>query len=620
MAEVATGTPTAPADTSAAAAAAPAPTTPAGAQGNPGGASAYGAGLASTGVNVFQGLVEPTGNMPTSLPSDLEQATFPDIIPGSPAHQRGFGKGSTRPDISRLSDLVKLGASIASGQMLQHQPGMGPSAQFSDKLLDDVFRQAGLSGEQQQQLKEGGAGGDQIASLSAGMHKAVQSAYTTIWRDINTHLESLGVAVPDDLRQPPNPANMISKLKALGNIPLEHPLVDALQRNGYETSNMVNVSSLISGHDSQQFVTGSKGLVTTIPGTPAHAGDATGAALWDDFVTKWNTNQKVQTDPLTGAARGGVDYRTAVLTDLVAAGAIDLSSGNPTDAEIANAYQQVMASAAGDKLTLPQEFQKLFGSIPAETNLDQAYVQHVADQILGPNVLTPFQAKALTNMASKVGTGSSAAADLINEGIVSIYLNDLQNGGNPISTGSSYAAMAYQTINDTLTQWGVPTTPAQIAKLAGTVLQSGINTPYQVVDLAKSNAESFAKGQVGHLYGAGVGAQANAGIDVATQAAPYLQSASQLLGTPTSEMALADPTGKWMKWSSGGTGPGGTMTQAEWAQYVMHDPTYNFDQSQTSRNEMAAGANGLLTLFGKLPSTAPNPFGSASLASQFGAQ
>jgi len=221
--------------------------------------------------------------------------------------------------------------------------------------------------------------------------------------------------------------------------------------------------------------------------------------------------------------------------------------------------------------------------------------------------------------ANGVTSPTSSVADAINEGIVTDYLHELTNGTAPITTGSSYAALAYQTVNDTLTQWGVPSTPQTVAKLAGTVLQSGINTPYQVKDLATSATEGYAKQQVAQLYGPQVGAQANAGVDVATQASPYLQTATQLLGTPQSAMALTDPTGKWMKWAQGGTGPGGAMTQSEWAQYLMRDPTYNFDQSQTQKNQMASGANGLLTLFGKLPSSAPNPFSGATLPSQFGA-
>ena len=76
---------------------------------------------------------------------------------------------------------------------------------------------------------------------------------------------------------------------------------------------------------------------------------------------------------------------------------------------------------------------------------------------------------------------------------------------------------------------------------------------------------TYAKQQVGSLYGEGVQQAAAAGTSVAQQAQPYLSTASALLGTPTSEMEVNDPSGIWMAWSHGGTGPGGVQTQQEWS-------------------------------------------------------
>jgi len=90
-----------------------------------------------------------------------------------------------------------------------------------------------------------------------------------------------------------------------------------------------------------------------------------------------------------------------MLADLVAAGAVDISGGNPTDQQIAQAYQAVIQQAATSGKSIPETFQTINGSNPAPTNLDQAYVQHVVDSVLGPGALTPFQVGALANIASR---------------------------------------------------------------------------------------------------------------------------------------------------------------------------------------------------------------------------
>ncbi len=577
---------------------------------NPGGAATYNSGgsvATSGGISLLSGIVAPTGQMPTAPAPNIEGLTIPDIIPGSPVHQVGFGKGSKRPDITRLSELVKFVNAINTGNY---------AGQFNPALLADIAKQAKMSPQEINQLEQGSNPNEGVLSATPA---EVQKATKAAWTDIVTHLRSLGVAVPKDVEQAPNAANAVTKLNALGDLRIEQPTVDALRRNGYNTAGMTDVKTLVSGHDSTQFATGAPGTITTVPGTAAHNGEASGAALWDDFVTNWQKNEKVNKDPITGQGIGAQTYQQAMMADLVSAGALDLSAGTtPTVEQVAQAYQSIIQQAASNKQSLPETFQAINDSNPPSTNLDQAYVQHVVDSILGQNALTPFQVTALANLANRQGVSSSAGADAINEGIVTDYLNELSKGGTPITAGSSYAGLAYQTINDTLTQWGVPSTPATVAHLAAQVLQSGINTPYQVIDLAQTATEGYAKQQVGQLYGPGVGALANTGQSVQTQASPYLQTAANLLGTPSSQMSLVDPTGKWMKWSQGGTGPGGTMTQAEWASYLMTDPSYNFDQSQAAKNDQATGANGLLTLFGKLPSSAPNPFQGAGFSSQVG--
>ncbi len=567
----------------------------AGAPTAPGGSISYNPAISSG--NVLSNLTTPGGTMPTTMPSDLEQANFQDLIAGTPAVPAGYGKGRKAPDLTRLSDLVKLVAAIGQGTSLDN---VGPNFVT---VIQDLAKQAKI-----------GQGKNDITFLNDP--KVRQQISTTAWKDIVTHLDRLGVAVPADLRTPPNGVNAVNKLKALGDVRLEHPTVDALQRNGFDVSGMRDVSSLVSGHDSTQFGAGAPGTQTGSPATPSRPAQVTGAHLWDDFSTKWNENPKVN----------GTSFQDSVVQSLVGIGALDLTSGNPTTQDVATAYQNVMRQASKDGVSVQQEFQKLSGELPTGPlgqpitgeNVNQAYILHVADQILGPGGITPYQATTLANLANKVGTGTAAADDLINQGIVSLLPQAMDKvAQNP--TSPNFAAVAYQNANDTLARWGIQATPGVLQKIVTGVLQTGVNTPYQLNTLASQAAEAYAKQNVGNLYGQGVASLASTGQDVATTASPYLQTASTLLGTPVTDMQITDPTGKWMKWSEGGSGPGGMMTQSEWSKHLMTDPSYNFDTSQTAKNTSAEGAAGLLQLLGKLPDQS-NPFSSgASLATATGA-
>lgn len=584
--------PTTPADTAppgaiAASSASTTPPTP------PGGGLTYNPAISSS--NPLSNLSTPGGTMPTTMPSDLEQANFQDVVAGTPAVPPGYGKGRKAPDLTRLSDLVKLVAAIGQGTSLDN---VGPNFVT---VIQDLAKQAKV-----------GQGKNDIVFLNDP--KVRQQISTTAWKDIVTHLDRLGVAVPADLRTPPNSVNAVNKLKALGNVRLEHPTVDALQRNGFDVSGLRDVESLVSGHDSTQFGSGAPGTQTGSPATPSRPAQVTGAHLWDDFSTKWNENPKVN----------GTSFQDSVVQSLVGIGALDLTNGNPTTQDVATAYQNVMRQASKDGVSVAQEFQKLSGAMPTgplgqpitSENVNQAYVLHVADQILGPGGITPYQATTLANLANKVGD-TTAATDLIQQGVVSLLPQAIDKvSQNP--TSPSFAAVAYQNANDTLAQWGIQATPGVLQQIVGGVLQTGVNTPYQLNTLASQAAEAYAKQNVGSLYGQGVASLANTGQNVATTASPYLQTASSLLGTPVTDMQITDPTGKWMKWSEGGSGPGGMMTQSEWSKYLMTDPSYNFDTSQTAKNTSAEGASGLLTLLGKLPDQT-NPFQGASLATSTGA-
>jgi hypothetical protein len=606
-------TPTAAADTTSGAGAAALATAP-GAAGNPGGAAGY-ADVTSTAAttangNVFANLTIPTASMPTALPPGLDGLSYPMITTtaAQAAIPIGTGKGAKRPDLTRLSDLVKFAAaldnSLKTGQLML--PNLNPGT------VDDVLKQSGFSAKDREAFAATLAHPRGVQQDNPGIHlnEAVMSqVFPQLWSDIITHVKGMGIAIPQDDLAAPNVDNMLTKLQSLGALRLDQPTIDALERQGYDTKGLRTVASLITGHDAMQFARGAPGTTTAVPGVAASTTKTqeSASSIWNQFVNNWNANPTTVT---------GQKYRDAMVTDLVAVGALDTTSGNAITVEqVQQAYATVFQQAAKDGISITQELEQTLpqslptgpGGVPlADMNLSQAYVMHVADQILGPNSITPFQAQALANVAQKEGTGTAAAADLIQQGVVSLY-----DPKNPQTQGASFAATAYQTATDVLSEWGIPANPQTLAPLVTNIvkqtLAAGVTAPYQITTLATAAAEEYAKTQAGSLYGEGVGKMANQGVSVSQQAQPYLATAADLLGVPVSQMSVADPSGKWMKWAEGGTGPGGTMTQAQWAQYLMQDPSYNFQQSKPAQNAYAQGANGLLSLFGKLPA-APNPF------------
>jgi hypothetical protein len=543
--------PTTPADTTGAqgpeaAAAAAAASSPA----NP---VAAGSASATTGTSVFSGLQIPGGTLSANAPSGWADKTISTTY--------------TSADIGRLSDLVKLVSAVSTGHPLDG---------FNAEVIQNVAKNAGLSPQATAALRSG-----------AASKENTQAAVKAAWSGITDQLLALGIA-PSALKQkgintPPNSANAINKLKEVVSLPLESTTLNQLADQGVDAGKIKNVDSLITGHD--------QGTVQ-LPGQKA---PTTLEAQYDQFVSNWNNNDN--------------NFRQTTVQDLVGMGALDITGGQPTLDQVTQAYQNVMLYASDNNMTVPQAFGDLEGTepkgnVPGENinaeNIDQAYVMHLADEWLGPNQITPYQAQTLANLANKAGTDSDAAEDLLEAGITSLY-----NPQNPSIDGGSLAGEALAAVNDSLAQWGIPSTPELSGKLVAQVLQGGaVTSPYTVSTLAQTAAENYAKANVQSLYGEGVAQAAIAGTPVAQQAQPYLSTASSILGTPTTEMQVNDPSGIWMKWATGGTGPGGTQTAQEWQNTLMTDPVYKYQNTQEAGALEGGAADSILQLVGKLPSQA----------------
>ena len=514
---------------------------------------------------VFSGLaLSGSAKISANTPKGFDTLQVPTTVHGSPA---------------QLSQLVKVVQSISENHPLD---GFDATTQAA---LAKAFDPA------------------QLAALRSGKAPAAlqNEAIAWAWKGALGEMKNIGISTSafPDLVKTPTVANATSKLQELGSIPLEAPLTHALSKAGYDTKGMSNVQTLVSGHDAGVFDATKQGQNATVASTV----DQTAAQEWDSFITDWNANKN--------------NYQKKTLQALVGAGALDISGGNPTAAQVSSAYQNIIQHAAQNKTTVPAAFTALDSKEPAHIdaeNINQADVQHYADQLIGDNILTPYQATTLANLVKQAGTSSTAATDLLNQSILSDYTQYVSDGGAPSTTGSSYAAATYDDVQNNLAQQGISGSPALInAMLLGGgpaaaggkrntgILQIGVSTPYELSTLAANAADSYAKANIGGLYGAGVASNVKAGTTVAAQAKPYQAVASQLLGIPEEQMNIADPTGKWMTWSQGGTGDGGVQTMQEYTHQLMTDPQFGYSTSQQGKAEVGTMVAGMAALLGRAP-------------------
>lgn len=533
---------------------------------------------------VFSGLaLSGSAKISANTPKGFDDLDVPTQINGSPA-AKGVVRGNSKaPNIAQLSQLVKVVQAVGSGHPLD---GFSPATQ---ELLAKTFNPA------------------QIAALNNGKAPAAlqNEVLTWAWKGTLAQMKALGVSTSayPDVTKAPTMANATSKLTELGSIPLESNLTRSLGKAGYDTKGMTNVGAMVSGHDSSEFDVTKTGQDYSIPASVSSTGTQTAAQHWDEFVTDWNDNKD--------------NFQQNTLKQLVGAGALDISAGNPTATQVASAYQNVITHAAQNKQTVSAAFADLDSQEPPTIdteNINQADVLHYADQLIGANILTPYQATTLANLVQKAGTSSTAATDLLNQAILSDYTEFVAKGGAPSTQGSSYAAATYDDVQNNLAQQGIQASPSLInAMLLGGgpaaaggkrntgILQIGVSTPYELSTLAANAADEYAKANIGSVYGAGVATNVKAGTTVAQQAKPYQAVASSLLGIPEEQMDISDPSGKWMTWSQGGSGDGGIQTMQEYTHQLMTDPQFGYSTSQQGKAEVGTMVAGMAALLGRAP-------------------
>ena len=269
--------------------------------GNP---AAVTAGTATAGGTVFSGLQAPSGNMPADAP-----ANFNDI-------KVNVSPGNT-PDPGRLHDLLSLITAIGTGYKLDG---------YNPQVIADVGKNAGLSPQAIAALRNGSA-----------TDKNKAAALKAAWTGINAQLVNLGVPAGALQRAgmgtAPTVANAKNKATQVANIPLESSTLHYFSSQGVDTTGMKNIDTLINSHAEGK-------LTGTVDETPA-----TLASQYDQFVTDWNNNQN--------------NFRLNTTQDLVGMGALDISGGNPSADQVAQAWQSVAQYAANNHTTIPTAMTQL---------------------------------------------------------------------------------------------------------------------------------------------------------------------------------------------------------------------------------------------------------------------
>jgi hypothetical protein len=189
----------------------------------------------------------------------------------------------------------------------------------------------------------------------------------------------------------------------------------------------------------------------------------------------------------------------------------------------------------------------------------------------------------------------------------------VESGKAPGQDGyDGWAGAAAQAVTQAYAQQGIELSNKQLATVVSGVMGSGVTSVYSTIDQAgayaadgfvnaKGQTVPGAKQQAAQDVGGAdtvMGQQIMNGQTLSSLAEPYFQVAQNTLGVAAADLAPTNPL--YMKWKTGGPN-GGPMTQAQWAQTMMTDPAYGYEQSQQSKATGSAGVMGIAGLMGISP-------------------
>lgn len=144
-------------------------------------------------------------------------------------------------------------------------------------------------------------------------------------------------------------------------------------------------------------------------------------------------------------------------------------------------------------------------------------------------------------------------------------------------------------LGQTAAQYGIPLSPHTSFQWAQKIAE-GTATTDGFTAYAKDQAKTLYPTLAPHL---------EQGMTVQQLADPYLQIAGTTLGVDPNSLELTNP--KWMA-ALQAKGPDGKivgpMSQADWTQKIMTDPTYQYDRSQNAHDNAVNLVQQLSTSFG----------------------
>ena len=331
----------------------------------------------------------------------------------------------------------------------------------------------------------------------------------------------------------------------------------------------------------------------------------TGTQQGDNGQTVYTAFQKkVSTDP---------NYKAGWVAALEKANLLDASqnNGNPDNAHIGAAFQQLMQKSVTDGVPVQDNVVKL-GDAPQvgpdgkpiqQTSSElEAFVQGTAEKFgihLTANQITTISNQYKSDASSNGGSG---IADEIKNSVVQYF-----NPNDPLNPPGAANDM-YVKIQAAGLKYGIPMSAQDIAGWVKTGITNSAGDSYSIAQAATNvtaAAEQHFQQLAMGLYPT-LAAQIGSGQDVATLIQPYNNITAQYTGKDPAALANAgiDPTGPNYKFLQGGTdaktGAPTMMTMDAWKKTLMTDPTYGF-QNTTGAHDMASQfTSALLNAFGKV--------------------
>jgi hypothetical protein len=526
----------------------------------------------------------------------------------TPARPAGYGKGSKETPLTNVANLVKIIHSLATG---------GNVSGIDNAAVDAIFKKAGVARPQ------GGVSGfftgaaNALPGPKAPTFDAAdrQKVYEVAWRAMAKDANSI-VGLPGNLKDPPKMSQAVKTLQTIGNFPVMRATKIELGDSGWANIGPnYSFKDMISDQDEfQKGAPGGKGSAA-IPNAQTMSGNQ----FYSEFRTAYNA---------------GAGWATSMATEMEGAGLIDMSGLNGTT-------QPSAAMVGQGVITLLQQAQtaekngKPVGLTTILTNAydgktpeglpltvaaggpspDDAYVEHIAAQV-GVQLTKPQLHLIATQMYNQ-GSTNVNTEDWVNGAVTNAATFNLnqqvESGKAPGQDGyDGWAGAAAQAVTQAYAQQGIELSNKQLATVVSGVMGSGVTSVYSTIDQAgayaadgfvnaKGQTVPGAKQQAAQDVGGAdtvMGQQIMNGQTLSSLAEPYFQVAQNTLGVAAADLAPTNPL--YMKWKTGGPN-GGPMTQAQWAQTMMTDPAYGYEQSQQSKATGSAGVMGIAGLMGISP-------------------